>query len=474
MSRFRPSLNGPSAMNPAAGGGITLPPVFFPPSKPAAANPEPKRSEQAPASVDTSKERISAVTVLLGLYTFMHVAPFAEIYTTFLKINIPIVAATGLIVSIVALGTGRLLNFFELGISKPWVVLWILMAMSCAFGMYPGGTYGLVLNYGSRLHMFPFLVCAVALTPKQIRHLMYWSALACPLMLLVCMLYGTVEEGRFFVRDIPLMANPNDMAFILIYSAIFVMLLGYRKHALIRRLMWLASIAGVCAYVFRSGSRSAFFTLALLAVVMLIFAPFRTRIAALILVPVLSIAIIPIVPKDTLRRLTYVVSDPTTANPDSQMLEGALSSQVARTLLQERALTLALKHPLLGVGPNMFMDAVEEYVRKELRQPKSTWENTHNVYLQMAAENGIIAMILFVASMWFCVSTNIRNLRLCFKIKELKDVQPQTMCLLLGSFAFAFSLGFVNFAYTPHFPILVALTAGNALAIKRERERLGV
>jgi O-antigen ligase len=176
-----------------------------------------------------------------------------------------------------------------------------------------------------------------------------------------------------------------------------------------------------------------------------------------------------LVPHGTWMRLSKITLNPEAEyfNTADEELRRAVESQMARMNLQHRAIELAIRHPLLGVGPLMFADASDVLVREQTGK-KSAWQNPHNVYLQIAAETGIPALILYITSIGLCVRLNHRSIKACRGLPEHKAAYAQSLCLLTATLTFAVGILFSNFAFSSHLPILVGLTAANALAIKKE------
>jgi O-antigen ligase len=139
--------------------------------------------------------------------------------------------------------------------------------------------------------------------------------------------------------------------------------------------------------------------------------------------------------------------------------------------LQERALGLIARHPLLGVGPQMFAVGVEEMVQSEAKA-KSGWQDAHNVYLQIAAENGLGAFFLYVGSVLWCLITNYKMYRKGLANPHMKSFQDMSLCLLLLGVVYGVGVLFCNALYDPALPILLGLTAAKELAYQREKAAL--
>jgi O-antigen ligase len=324
----------------------------------------------------------------------------------------------------------------------------------------------MMLDYGILFHILPFFFLAIALTMCQVRHLMYWMIYASIIVLVVCWHMGQVKDDRFFVPDIPAFANPNDLAFGLLFGCAFALLLAY-KRSVVSRLIWVATLPVAIVYTLKTGSRAGFLTLLFLVAVILLLAPRRTKLAVLLLSALMG-ALAPLtVPAATWQRLTFILLAPNGSEVQDRSLASAADSQAARTELQKRAVQLTIHHPLLGVGPFMFEDAVEDFVQRE-EGHKSGWQGPHNVYLQVAAENGVPALLFYVASIIFCVKMNYRSYKLLENDQNRQLERMQSFCLLLATLDYAFGILFCNVAYYPYLSLLVAFTAANYLAVQKE------
>jgi O-antigen ligase len=287
------------------------------------------------------------------------------------------------------------------------------------------------------------------------------------LSLVVCWRYGQVTEGRFAVMGFDYQ-NPNDLAMYLIFGSCLVLFLLFLNSKAAK--FWGLVIIGITAvYIVKTGSRAAFLCLVVIALGLFIYAPGRLRIALLASGPVAVLLLSLVVPYSTWSRISKIAVNPeaeyaTTVDED---LRRALESQMARVNLQKRAIELTKRHPLLGVGPQMFADAVDALSRQETGR-KSSWQLAHDVYLQIASEAGIPALIFYVSSIVMCVTCNYRSIKLCRGMPEHKQRQAQSFCIMLTILAYVVGTFFCNFTYTSHMSILVGLTVANALAIKKE------
>jgi len=404
--------------------------------------------------------------ILMGLYVFLHVAPMAEIFLRVLSVNLRPTIITGLLLGFGVLFSGHLGRFWQLRIGKVWFVLLILYSLAAVLGEYRGQSVPFIAEYGIRFHTIPFLICATAFTTRDVHRLMYWAGGSAFVLLALCLTVGRLDEGgRFFIPKTSL-SNPNDLALLLLLGATYLLLMAYSSSTF-PRLIALVALPMVLYFVLQTGSRANFLTVLAVIAVLMFTVPQRVKLAIGLLLPVLAVGMALLVPTSTWQRLTMIVLHPEEEiyrNPDASHEVG---SQLARQLLLERAIALTARHPLFGVGPQMFEVGVEEMVRSE-EKVKSGWQAAHNVYLQIAAENGVPGFILFVWFVFWCLKTNFRTFRQTRTNPEMVSCRNVSLCLLLLGVTYSFGILFSNTLYDPALPILLGLTAANRIAFDRE------
>jgi O-antigen ligase len=424
---------------------------------------------QSPAATSLVRieSSIGAPTALLGLYILLYMVPFVEIMAYYLHVFFPIVIIVGAMLAVAFPFTGHMGRFLQSPIAKPWLALMVCYLAAAAFSSYRGGSVPLMLGYCSRVHTFPFLFCSIALTTRRVRHLMLWCVAGNFLVLLLCLKYGQYIEGRFALPESSL-GNPNDLAFTLLLSAAFLLILVFQRSWILR-ILWVAAFSITLRFVLESGSRASFVTLIAAVVLVWLLASRSVKLMFLLLAPVLMVLMLIVVPKSTWSRLALIVSDPAEviAMTDDPAVRAAVASQLARTELQKQAWRMTLAHPLLGVGPDQFEGNNETMIHEQTGR-KSSWQITHNVYLQISSECGIPAFILYVCSIVMCCRMNYRSYKLCGQSPDWQSMRAQSYCLLLASFVYAIGIAFCNVAYYAYLPILVGFTAANAMAVKTE------
>lgn len=422
----------------------------------------PSATQPAVHSLPAGAERRGVLVAMLGAYTLMCTVPIAELLVTHVGIHIPIVIAAQVVLTLGLLTVGRLGEFWKTPVAKPYMAVLFLMGLAAAFAFYHTASIELYVPYALRFHILPFYFCAIAVTTKQVRRAFSWMGWGAFLLLALSFAYGRVTEDRFGIPETTL-SNPNDLGFAILFVMTGLLVLQSK----VSRVLVVLSLPLFFVYLLKTGSRADMLTLACLIAIGFYFAPWKWKMITLLAMPVVGVAVLTVVPQQTLARLATIVVNPMSAASKSFELEQALASQAARLQLQERAIALTLRHPFLGVGVNNFESAVEVMVQETLHE-KSGWQVAHNTYLQMAAENGIPAFIFYVWSLILCLKMNIQSYRTCRKTPQLSGAVTQSFALILTSLMFMVCTAFSNNSCDPHLGVLVGLTAANYLAVKRE------
>lgn len=415
-----------------------------------------------PSAAALPAERHGFLINMLGAYALMCTVPIAELLVIKVGVHIPVVVIAQVVLSFGLFSAGRILEFWKLPGAKPYMALLVLMGVAAVLGRYPTRSLELVLPYGFRFHVLPFYCCAIAVTTQQVRRVISWMAWGAFLLLVLCFFYGTVVEDRFIIPDTSL-SNPNDLGFAILFVMTGLIVLRWK----VARVLVALSIPVFFMYLLKTGSRADLVTLIALVAVAFYFAPRGWKMLMLIAMPVLAGIVLAVVPGQTLARLSLVFFRSAAERTSNIELSQAMDSSSARLELQRRAIELAVRHPLLGVGVTNFEDAVDEMVRSTLHQ-KSGWQVAHNTYLQTAAENGIPAFLFYFWSLILCLKMNLWSYRTCRRTPHLSDAVTQSLALILMTLMFMVCTAFSNNSCDPHLGVLVGVTAANYLAVRRE------
>ena len=245
-------------------------------------------------------------------------------------------------------------------------------------------------------------------------------------------------------------SNPNDLAFAIVLTLPFVLLLLLTSKNMLRKVAWGFSMIFMMYTLFLTASRAGFIDLVVAAPVALWFFGVRGRRPQLIFVSVLLGGLMLLVAGKHLEERFLAISGD---NISSSLEQKAYGSFEDRAFLMKRALTGISEYPITGVGAGDF----PAY--------STIWHEVHMTYLQICVEGGIPVLILYLLFMF----SGFRNLS---KLKKIKNLDPEVK-LFIGALT-ASLVGFmVGASFAPEgyqfFPYFTIAYVSALLATMREQ-----
>jgi O-antigen ligase len=126
-------------------------------------------------------------------------------------------------------------------------------------------------------------------------------------------------------------------------------------------------------------------------------------------------------------------------------------------------------HPVLGVGPDMFRYYYQEYAQESNYRILTTNREAHNLFLGVAADNGILGLICFGMILF----VNFRGL--VHVRQHWIQTRPEYVNLangfILAILAYLATGLFLHFAYIRYFWLLMAL-AGALINLSSKDEEI--
>jgi O-antigen ligase len=243
--------------------------------------------------------------------------------------------------------------------------------------------------------------------------------------------------------------NSNDFAFAIVISLPFCLAFLLQAHGLIRKLMWMSCSIIMCLVLFLTASRSGFIDLVVAGSVCLWHFGVKGRRPQLLLASFIIGTVILVGAGGVLQNRFRAMS----GDVHSRVEQGAYGSYEERRELMFKSFRAIADYPLFGIGVRNFMTY------------SGIWKEVHNSYLQIAAEGGIPALVLYVLFFW----SGFANLR---QLGKRKDLEPHVVLLVgaLHSSLVGFAVGalFCPEAYN-FFPYFSVAQTSVILAIVREQ-----
>jgi O-antigen ligase len=233
------------------------------------------------------------------------------------------------------------------------------------------------------------------------------------------------------------------------------------------RTFWLRVLAGLCTLFIVSGilltfSRGAAVALAALFLTMTVLRYIKVR--QLLLVGFSGALLIGILAPQTLIRLDSLAGVSALLGSSQEDADGAL---VGRATSNLAALNAFLDNPVVGVGPGQYFRRYSQEYGNELGlRHFDTDRRAHNLYLETAADLGILGFSAFAAIILATIIPLWRlRRRLALTRPDLANVAGAFFLSVLGYLYTGF---FLHLSYERYFWILLALAAVAAIVIRNE------
>ena len=258
---------------------------------------------------------------------------------------------------------------------------------------------------------------------------------------------GSFITGRFVTYG--KMFDPNDIAYVLV--SMFPIGLFYLAHkeGILKKIMAIITMASSVAVILLTGSRGGAVSLLFVAIlILLINTGSIKRSQIVIFLAVMVVAAFYFRDKINFERYLTITSLGEDYN---------VTSETGRKQIWGRAFQLLLDNPLTGVGAGCFGMAIG-YLRKDLDLIPE-WQASHNSYLQIAAETGIIGFSFF-ASLIFRSFKSFSNLRkIDIQSPEASQFKTLSGLLMVGFTGHLIAAFFLSQGYSIFFTLFFALSA---------------
>ena len=330
-----------------------------------------------------------------------------------------------------------------------------VLVVGIPFSAWPGGSWGVFTESVIKTLLFVLLMTNVITSRSQLRTLVRVIVICATIIAFVAVSHyvtGMFDQwGRLIGYGEKEYYNPNDLALGLLTIIPLTFLLLLEAKSIFLRCAYTGAIALMSLAILASMSRTGMVGLAFLGTAWLLSMARKTPKKAIIgMVVVMALV------------ATSVAMVPALADRFGSIFDEEkddLGSRAARLEHMWDGLAIMAENPILGVGMGQTPGAV--YARHGSSGPH--WEQIHNVYLQVGAEGGIIALALFLAMM---ISETARLKRAERALMQGPDAEmvKWPRCMRASILTFIVCANFSPVAYNWFFYILLGLS-GAALKL---------
>jgi O-antigen ligase len=328
--------------------------------------------------------------------------------------------------------------------TKMYLAFYLMMCIGLPFAMHRRVSFDqVVTGYSTNIAFFLLFVTHVTTRERLSR---IWTVLVTGAVLfsLVGHSQGWTNSGRFYAASG--MYDPNDVAYVELALLPFALCILMASASVSRRMLALASILLGMLLALYTGSRGGM--LGILTFVLLFVTLRIGRLKAIhkgLLLAALAVAVVLNADKiNTERYLTL-----TNLENDYNLEEGG------RWDVWKQGLTILMRRPLTGVGPNNFAMAIGYYRQEQGVLPK--WQAPHNSVIQVLVEVGVIGGVLWLILLSSTAKTFWR-LRQHDDPSGNRDVAVWGGVLFVGFVAQLVSSVFLTMGYSIFFTLFLAIS----------------
>jgi O-antigen ligase len=372
----------------------------------------------------------------LVVFSFLYYYRPEDYFSLLIYIPMARIAA---VLSLVALIAG--MSSSKIKMPAAIKILWLLllqMTLCIPTAMWKGGAFSTVYEKFAKGVIVAMLISMCVVKVWELRRLLWIQTSAVALVTFFSILLRHFnKDGRLQGIQKSILENPNDLAINIAISfpiglAFMLSARGWRKA------VWAVGLAFMSLGLVLTYSRSGLLAFFIVIVVCVweygIKGKRRSLVFATAIIMVLGMCAALSTSHYRARVASIVMG-----NVEGSGDKGSLA---ARKALLKKSITIALQHPIFGVGPGCFMLV------------DSGWVVAHNSYTELAAEAGIPALILFLVA----IGAGFRNIALVRKSPQYQD-DPElklfTQALWAGLAAYMAGACFASTEYNlyPYFMV---------------------
>jgi hypothetical protein len=276
----------------------------------------------------------------------------------------------------------------------------VLMVSSVISPVWKGGAVSHTLDF-SKVYIVWVLTFLLVTDLQKFRRIVFIQAASVPVICLLSIIKGGTSTRLDGVLG-GIYSNPNDLAFAIVLSIPFCLMFLLTTRGTFRKVLWAAGMLVMAKALFMTASRGGFITLVVAGAVCLWHFGVKGKRPSLIAITGLVVAILFAVQGGTLKdRFASMWTD--RSQLDTREEARAQDSYEQRQFLMAKSIECIEHYPILGIGTYNF------------GAYSTVWREVHMTYLQIAAEGGIVSLILYL--LFF--GKGFANLRRLLKRKDL-------------------------------------------------------
>lgn len=234
------------------------------------------------------------------------------------------------------------------------------------------------------------------------------------------------------------------------------------KRLILRVLAFWALMVAVLATIF-TFSRGGFIALTVITLAVLLWR--RFSLPVIVFLALLTLIVFSVMPPQYSARIQTLVSF---FAPDTSGLQGEVSFRGRASELTVGWL-MFLDHPILGVGVKNYPSRYVEYSRLVGLDPRFEARSPHDLYIEIAAEQGILGLLAFGLLMW-SVFRGLSWAKAAFRSISKPAYVNLTLAFTIGLIGYLTSSLFIHSSYPRQLWLLVGIAMAIPLIARKELE----
>ena len=240
----------------------------------------------------------------------------------------------------------------------------------------------------------------------------------------------------------------------------------HEKKLLLKILAGWALIASLLTVTF-TFSRGGFLALIVSLIIFFIIYPPRPR--ELLVSIGIGITLLFFIPTSYFDRITSLQDlIPSESGQVNLRVDRAIQGRASENLT---GLLMIQENPLLGVGLSNFPSRYQEYTKQIGLAPSLSARSPHNLYLEVAAETGILGLSAFMLMIWFAIRSIITTRKIFLENKQIEYANLVTG-FAVGFAGYLLAAIFVHAAYPRYFYLLIGIAYSLPFTVRQMRNNL--
>lgn len=299
-------------------------------------------------------------------------------------------------------------------IVRPFLAISVLVLFSVPFSIWPGQSVNYLLQVFVKDIIFGLLLLVTIQSFRDLKRTMWMFVVAALILDYVLLRHGIVGASTFQL-------GRNEIAMVTVMAV--AMLLPLPAKGAMKIAKW-AALAVMAVAIANSESRGSYLGLAVVLVAYIYLRVGGKLAATAMVVMVVGYVAYTQLPASVTGRVETIINYEQDYN---------FTAQEGRIEIWKRGMRMVKEHPLTGVGIGNFTTA-----DGLMRTVPGRWMNAHNSPLQVAAEIGLLGLVLYIVML----------VRMFRASNELRRAPPDKNMAAIGD---ALVLTFIGYAVTGFF-----------------------